>query len=379
MWDSRNVTTTWQWNVMDIGPRRDVLGEFVDALRNVHVQTSPFTQQPIQVGIYHSLYEWFNPIYLHDKAQQFTTTQFVDWKIIPELYDLVHKYQPTLLWSDGQWEAHSDYWKAREFLHWYSTKSSVAPHAVWNDRWGNDTMCQHGAFVTCSDRYHPDQTMTKKWEKCLSIDKTSWGYNRKSNLQDYLTTQEVIHELIITVAQNGNLLLNIGPASGGNIPTIFQDRLHDIGTWLQVNGPAIYSTTPWSVCTNDTATSTVYYTQRRDPQNDDDTTTILYAHLTEWPSHQIVNLACLVEFQQESSSSSSLWIEMLGVPDTPLEWKVDPIQNTVQISLPLLTPDKIPCQHAWVLAIRTTTTTTGSTSSTSRNDNNLIRTARSYN
>lgn len=342
MWDSRDVATTWQWNVMDVGPRRDLLGELAAAVRNV---TSPVTQQPIQFGVYHSLYEWFNPLYTQDKAHNFTTTHFVDTKILPELYDLVHKYQPTLIWSDGQWEAHSDYWKAREFLDWYSTKSPVADQAVWNDRWGSDTMCHHGAFLTCSDRYHPDQALAKKWEKCLSIDKTSWGYSRKSNLHEYLTTQELVHELIVTVAQNGNLLLNLGPASGGNIPTIFQDRLHEMGTWLQVNRAAIYNTVAWSVCTNDGATPSVYYTQ----STNQGANAILYAHLTEWPTSQTVDLACLV-------ASTPLLIQMLGVPDTPLDWKVNPVQDTLQISLPTLTPDKIPCQHAWVLAIRTATT-----------------------
>ena len=332
LWDSRSIPTTWQWNVMDVGPRRDVLGELAVAVRHT---TSPLTHQRMQFGVYHSLYEWFNPLYLQDKANNFTTSAFVDHKILPELYDLVQKYQPTLLWSDGQWEAHSDYWKAREFLDWYSTQSP--DNNLWNDRWGSDTMCQHGSFLTCSDRYHPDKAMSRKWEKCLSMDTTSWGYSRISNLEAYLTTKELIHELIVTVAQNGNLLLNIGPASDGRLPTIFEDRLRDMGDWLKVNGEAIYGTSTWSTCTNDTTTGSVYYTHKGDT---------VYAHVTDWPSSQRLVLSCLALHTPRT-------IHMLGLPNVELDWTMDATKSLLNVHLPLLTPDKVPCAHAWVLTVDT--------------------------
>lgn len=147
-WDSRNVPTTWNWNVMDIGPKRDLLGDLAKQIRN---RSSPQTKQRLKFGIYHSLYEWYNPLYLYDKANNFTTQHFVDTKCLPELYDLVEKYAPEIVWSDGHWEGSSDYWKAREFLHWYSTNSSVRNTAVWNDRWGQETICKHGTFLTCSE------------------------------------------------------------------------------------------------------------------------------------------------------------------------------------------------------------------------------------
>ena len=37
---------------------------------------------------------------------------------MPELYDLVKKYKPEIVWSDGDWEIEDSYWKSREFISW---------------------------------------------------------------------------------------------------------------------------------------------------------------------------------------------------------------------------------------------------------------------
>ena len=226
MWNSSTIPTTWNWNVMDVGPRRDVLGELNRAVR---ASISPMTNKPIEFGVYHSLYEWFNPLYLKDKHNNFTTSHFVDEKTGLELYDLVRQYRPSLIWSDGEWEAESSYWKATQFLHWYATKSPVAAKAVWNDRWGKDALCKHGSFLTCLDRYNPGKLTHKKWENAFTIDKTSWGLNRNASFSDYYTVKQLIHILIEVVAYNGNFLLNAGPAADGTLHPIFVDRLLGIG------------------------------------------------------------------------------------------------------------------------------------------------------
>jgi len=73
----------------------------------------------------------------------------------------------------------------------------------------------------------------------------SYGYNRAENLDDYRSAQELILMLIDVVSRGGNLCLNVGPTADGKIPLIMQERLLQIGAWLQANGQAIYGTRMW--------------------------------------------------------------------------------------------------------------------------------------
>lgn len=131
-------------------------------------------------------------------------------QILPELKELVDVYQPEVIWSDGEWEAPYTYWNSTDFLAWYSLRikrkqwnniilvyrlyndSPVSETVVTNDRWGSETLCKHGDFYTCSDRYNPGVLQPHKWENAMTIDKKSWGHRSNAKLEDFLTTKELI-------------------------------------------------------------------------------------------------------------------------------------------------------------------------------------------
>lgn len=161
LWPSN---TSARWNAVEVGPRLDVVGEVTAAVKAAG----------LHAGLYHSLFEWNNPIYLADQATNFTSRAFVP-KTMGELYDLVERYEPDLLWSDGDWDAPDTYWDAPTFLAWAANDSPVANSIVWNDRWGKGTTCIHGSFLTCSDRYSPGHIVNKKWENAMTLDAHSWG------------------------------------------------------------------------------------------------------------------------------------------------------------------------------------------------------------
>ncbi|XP_076158316.1 tissue alpha-L-fucosidase-like [Alosa pseudoharengus] len=242
---------SWNWNSVDTGPHMDLTGELMDAIRN----------KSLHYGVYNSLYEWFNPMYLSDKKNGFKTQEFPHNKLLPELYNLVVRYKPDLIWSDGDWEAPDTYWNSTEFLAWLYNESPVKDVVVTNDRWGAGCACKHGGYFNCADKFTPGTLPTHKWEKCQSVDIHSWGYRRNMRLHELMDLPAIIQDLVETVALGGNYLLNVGPTPDGMIPAVFQDRLTGMGEWLKVNGEAIYASKPWRV-QNETATLPVWYTSK---------------------------------------------------------------------------------------------------------------------
>ncbi|KAK8767843.1 hypothetical protein V5799_005377, partial [Amblyomma americanum] len=142
LWPS-NVS--FNWNAKDVGPKRDLVGDLANAIRS---------KTNLVFGVYHSLFEWFNPLFLEDKKNNFTTSYFSEGKTLVELRELVERYRPEIVWSDGD-PAPAEYWKSREFLAWLYNDSPVKDTVVTNDRWCQGCQCKHGGYFTCDDRYNP--------------------------------------------------------------------------------------------------------------------------------------------------------------------------------------------------------------------------------
>ena len=113
---------------------------------------------------------------------------------MPELYEIVNRYKPDVIWSDGDWETNDVYWNSTEFIAWLYNSSPVKDTVVTNDRWGSGTACKHGGFYTCQDRYNPGKLVNHKWENCFTLDKYSWGYRKEMTSVDVMTI-EVIDRL----------------------------------------------------------------------------------------------------------------------------------------------------------------------------------------
>jgi alpha-L-fucosidase len=162
----------------------------------------------------------------------------------PQFKDLVTKYQPSLIFADGEWDLPSADWGSPALMAWLFNDSPVKDKVVINDRWGKDSRHKHGGYHTTE--YTPGMAAdsTHPWEESRGMG-FSYGYNRAERAEHYHTGRELVIMLCDLVSRGGNLLLDIGPDADGTIPVVMEERLLQIGSWLKINGEAIYGTKPY--------------------------------------------------------------------------------------------------------------------------------------
>ncbi|WP_347839571.1 alpha-L-fucosidase [uncultured Draconibacterium sp.] len=313
LWPSKQ---SWNWNSVDVGSHRDLCGELSKSVKSAG----------LHMGFYYSLYEWFNPLYKTDLEK------YVYTHMIPQMKDLVTSYEPEVLWTDGEWEHTSDKFKSVDFLAWLYNESPVKETIVVNDRWGKETRSKHGGFYTTEyGHVHEKEGIEEEemhpWEECRGIG-GSFGWNRTENLENYSSSEALVHMLIEKVANGGNLLLNIGPTHDGRIPVIMQQRLADIGQWMKVNSEAIYGTKAWDNRPDNMKENQVFYTVKDNA---------LYAICTAWHEKIII-----------PNISGTGQVSLLG-SDVKVKSKIK--GETLTIYAPDVNPGNVPCDYAYTFKI----------------------------
>ena len=305
---------SWNWNSIDVGPHRDLAGDLSKAV----------VAKGLNMGFYYSLYEWYDPLYLGDLHR------YVNEHMIPQMKDLVERYHPSLLWTDGEWDHPSDQWQSTEFLAWLFNNSSVRDRIAVNDRWGKETRSKHGGFYTSEyQTFLPEGAQlgpAHKWEECQAIGK-SFGYNRVEELHDYKSSSELIHLLVDVVSRGGNLNLDIGPTADGRVPVIMQERLLQIGAWLKAYGEAIYGTHPWRT----TSEGKVHYTSKSNT---------VYAITEMWPGPELVLSA--------PRTTAATTVELLG-GSAPLKWRQE--GGKLRIQVPPIPESALSLPEAYVFKL----------------------------
>ncbi|MCM8570386.1 alpha-L-fucosidase [Gramella jeungdoensis] len=222
------------WNSVDTGPHRDIVKDLTEAVR----------EEGLKMGLYYSLPEWNHPLHRWYSDPHDSIQDYVENHMIPQFKELVSTYRPTLIFSDGEWYNSAEQWHSAELINWYY--DLVGSNAIVNNRWGHgiDT-----GFLT--PEYSSGITETNRpWAEVRGIGR-SFGLNRNEDLEAYGTSAELIKRFVITVANGGGMILNVGPKADGQIPLIQQERLMQLGRWLDINGEAIYGSIPFDVQTEE--------------------------------------------------------------------------------------------------------------------------------
>lgn len=216
------------WNCMDVGPMRDIVGELSEAVR----------AEGMKMGLYFSLPEWNHALHRWYTDPNENITRYVEEHMIPQFKELVSSYRPSLVFADGEWFHHSDVWHSAELLAWYF--NLVGDEAIVNNRWGRGS--DIGYLTPEYSSASPDTN--RPWAEVRGLGR-SFGLNRNEKLDAYMSPQKLIHFFVNAVAHGGGVTLNVGPAADGQIPLLQQQRLRQLGDWLEVNGEAIFGSRRW--------------------------------------------------------------------------------------------------------------------------------------
>ncbi len=306
-------------NSVECAPKRDFLMELKNAMEGTGVR----------FGVYHSVYEWWHPLYLENPEK------YALEHLIPMLKELVEKYQPNTLFTDGEWEYDSSVWHSTDFLQWLYNESSVKDIIVPNDRWGKETRGRMGGNFTTeygvidlgTDRRIEDVVLDRPFEECRGIG-YSFGLNKAESCEMYLSVKDLLKTLCSLVSKGGNLLLNIGPDGDGTIPPIMEERLLNMGKWLDVNGEAIYESEVYY----NKAPDGIYYTTRDG---------YIYAITETFPAKSTV-------FEQ-IPYKDSYEISLLGSDKKVFSENID---GKLSLKAEVLTPEDIACEHLYVYRIK---------------------------
>jgi len=268
-WDS-DLTP---WNAVDKGPKRDLVGDLGKALRKEGLKYAPSYHRERHTGFFAKDQYVVHSEPIDDIAEEIKrdpeaamlygpdfsySKNYVDdyvarWKEIQE------KYNPDMLWMDdfpiytrdgnkvraGTAKPEIQYFDdaLRGMITGFMNHGAARGQAVYVNNKGGQRNWPDGVGCLEKDNLKM-KVIGPKWQSCTTFG-TSFGYLEGDR---YKSIEDVMHEMIEVISRNGNFLVNIGPKADGTIPEPQVERLRAMGTWLKINGNAIYGSRYWKVC-----------------------------------------------------------------------------------------------------------------------------------
>jgi len=251
------------WTAAKMGPKRDIIGDLAQAIRaeGLHFGASSHRVEhnfflgvgrtfssdindPKYAAFYGPAHSWLEAKRGTPLSNDFTYVSSAwadDW--LARSSEIVEKYHPDIMYFDwwiGQPSIRPNLTRFAAFYYNASLKYGDHVGVINYKDWAIE---EHSAVLDL-ERGQLGEIRPLYWQTDTSVSNKSWG-NIKNDT--FKSPQFVVHQLVDIVSKNGNLLLNIGPKSDGTIPDEVQQVLRHVGSWLSVNGDAIYGTRPWKI------------------------------------------------------------------------------------------------------------------------------------
>jgi alpha-L-fucosidase len=365
-----------RWNSVAMGPKRDVVGEFKKAA----------AKQGIRFAVSEHLapsYHWFSTSHTSDKTGPLAGVPYDGadpayadlyhelpkdypygpriindrqapdpWKLhyFKRIKDLVDKYQPDLLYTDG--DIFFEEYGLGLVANLYNT--SAKRHgghceAVYTSKLASD--CETGTCILDWERGVAGGIPANPWQTDTCVG--DWHYNKEAR---YKTPKRVIDLLVDIVSRNGNLMLNFPLPNSGELDGQELKILDEITRWMAVNSEGIYSTRPWKIF-GEGPVASAPQTGGRGPRFNEggrrDLTAEevrfttrganLYAFVMGWPEKQAVIKS--LSTKSDTAPFKVGNVELLGFKGK-VQWTQDENGLTVQM------PQQKPSDHAIALRVR---------------------------
>ncbi|MEM9237896.1 MAG: alpha-L-fucosidase, partial [Verrucomicrobiota bacterium] len=241
-----------RWNVVDVGPKRDVMRLLVDAARKRELKVGLSSHFALNREFYPKWDPDFdtNDPEFHDlygkpvKKEDPPTQEFLDqwWD---RTTDIVEQYEPDILWFDFGLDKPGFVPVHKKILAYYYNKGlDWNKEVVFQNKNMRFESFPEDLIVLDIERGRMSGINPHPWQTDTAVGKISWTYIINEN---YKTSDFLIDQLVDVVSKNGCLLLSIGPKADGTIGENETAILKDYGKWLKINGEAIYGTRPWKI------------------------------------------------------------------------------------------------------------------------------------
>jgi alpha-L-fucosidase len=297
-----------RYDITDFSPgRRDPLRDLGRECR----------RRGVRFGVYYSILDWHHRSQLPVADGSGLTDMLPGWKdryvseMKEQLRELVERYDPDLLWFDGDWGGGGWWWTASDGKALYRFLRALKPALIVNERVKRD--CGLGDFRNPEQRI-PESALESDWESCLTMN-DNWGYHAED--QHWKSPLSLIRSLVDIASKSGNLLLNIGPKPDGTLPGETRAGLKAVGRWMHAYGQSIYgsSASPFS-----SAPAWGRFTVKPG---------LLYVHIFDWPQDRTLRLP---EIRNVIGGAYPL-----GRPGTQLAFRGT--GEGIEIDLPARAPD----------------------------------------